>query len=388
MLTSRLQSSLTELATQHLLRSRTTITERTDKHVLVDGNLLLNFCSNDYLNLSTHPDVIAAFIQGVQAFGLGSGSSPAISGYSAAHQQLEEAAAEFLQRDRAMLFNSGYHANLGVLTTFANRHTSIIADKLCHASLIDGITLSRAKHLRYHHNDIMHAELLLKKNSCEKLVVSESVFSMEGDIADVRSLSTLALKQQAMLIVDDAHGIGVLGQHGRGICEHLQLSSHDVPCLVSPLGKSPGSMGAIVSGSSDVIDMLLQSARTYRYSTAIPAAICTATLAALKILSSDNERREKLRALSAFFLRETSRRGLALTSFDTTPIKSILIGSNQATFALQQKLIERGLFVSCIRPPTVPVNKARIRISLNCAHTEMDILHLLDALAEAYEQLR
>lgn len=389
MLNSRLQSLLTAHESQHLLRVRTPVLARDETHVIVDGKSLINFCSNDYLNLSTHPDVIAAFIKSANEFGLGSGSSPAICGYSRLHQQLEEAFAEFLKRDRAILFNSGYHANLGVISALANRETDIIADKLCHASIIDGIVLSRAKHRRYQHSDIAHARALLHASkSQEKLLITESVFSMEGNIAPVCELAQLAAEHRATFIVDDAHGIGVLGKHGAGICEHLQLSQHDVPCLIAPLGKSPGGFGAVVSGSHELIETLLQLSRTYRYSTAMPAAICAATLTALTILSTEYERREKLQSLIQFFVKEALQRNLPLTSTDLTPIKSILTGSNLATLEMQKTLMARGFFVSCIRPPTVPKNKARIRISLTCAHTETQITQLLDVLAEHHEQSR
>src|SRR5579883_438772 len=358
-------------AERHLLRSR----------YIHNGREHINFCSNDYLNLATHPAIKNALIKGAQEFGLGSTSSPVVSGYSRAHRLLEETFAKFLNRESALLFNSGYHANLGVLTTFASRNSVIIADKLCHASLIDGIVLSRANYYRYHHNNLAHAESLLNKiMGQEKLLVTESVFSMQGSISNIKKLADIANRYQAMLIVDDAHGVGVLGEQGGGICDYYQLSQHAVPCLITPLGKALGSMGAIVSGANDVIEELLQSARTYHYSTALPPVICFATVTAIKIIQEESWRRKKLQHLITFFNHEAKIRSLPLVSHDATPIKSILVGENKTTLELQHYLMQFGYFVSCIRPPTVPINTARLRISLNCAHEEKQIIHLLDLI--------
>ena len=385
---SNLQPLLAHLHANHLLRRRHVIEKNADAYADINGKSCINFCSNDYLNLTTHPAVTRAFIQGAAKHGLGSGSSAAVSGYTQSHYLLEEKFAEFLNREKALLFNSGYHANLGVITTFADRNSLVVADKFCHASLIDGILLSRAKHSRYRHNDIQHAEKLLHSPHKNKLLITESVFSMQGNIAPIKQLSTLALQHNAMFLVDDAHGIGVLGEQGRGISEHYHLSQQEIPCLITPLGKAIGSVGAIVSGSNDIIEALLQLARTYRYSTSLPPAICYATLAALKIICDESWRRKKLQALIRSFNAAATQRELVLTSQDETPIKSILIGSNQATVEIQKKLLGKGFLVSCIRPPTVPKNSARIRISLNCAHSEQQILQLLDCLKECHRQVQ
>jgi 8-amino-7-oxononanoate synthase len=378
MLAPRLRQLLSKFSAEHLLRHR---------DIIQPTWAMINFCSNDYLNLSTHPKVIKAFRQGAQQYGLGSGASPSVSGYTFAHHQLEEKLAEFLQRDKAILFNSGYHANLGVITTFANRNSTIIADKLCHASLIDGIVLSRARCKRYRHNDYSHAEKIFqlsRQRRDELLFITESVFSMQGDITNVKKLVSIA-NNEAMLLVDDAHGIGVLGKKGGGICDYYQLSQSDVPCLVTPFGKALGSFGAIVSGSSDIIDALIQCARTYRYSTALPPAVCSATLASLTVLMEESWRRSKLQALITFFIKEAKLRNLPCTSFDETPIKSIITGCNKLTLKIQHKLAHRGFLVSCIRPPTVPINQSCIRISLNCMHTEEQIICLLNLLHDYFE---
>jgi len=354
---------------------------RDDKHLVIDGKKLLNFAGNDYLGLANHPDVKRAFAAAANEFGLGSTSSPLFSGYSRPHQTLEEAFATFLGRDRAILFNSGYHANLAIMTTIAGRHTKIFADKYCHASLLDGISLSRAELIRYRHQDISHVKHLITDYlNKKKLLVTESVFSMEGNITDAKSFAELANTSHATLVIDDAHGIGILGKSGKGICEHANLSQKEVPCLVTPLGKAPGSMGAIVSGSDEFIESLIQNARTYRYSTALPPAVCAATITSLHILESESWRREKLRHLICFFNQAASDRGLTLLSQDTTPIRCILIGENKKTVQLHDYLKEQSYYVACGRPPAVPTGAARLRISLNCMHDENDIIGLLDLI--------
>lgn len=359
-----------------LFRHRHAIERRDDVMLSLHGKSVINFTSNDYLNLANHHDVKKAFIEGVQQYGLGSGSAAFVSGYLRSHQALEEAFCEFLNRDKAILFNSGYHANLGVISSLANKNSVIVADKLCHASIIDGIMLSRAKLYRYRHNDLAHAETLVRL--CHNpLLITESVFSMQGNITDAKSLAAM----QATLIIDDAHGIGVLGKTGKGICESQNLTQYDVACLVTPLGKALGSFGAIVSGSEDIIEHILQFARTYYFTTSLPPAVSHATLASLKIMQEESWRRETLHHLINIFIKGANERGFRLVSSDQTPIKSILVESNTKAIEIQRKLLEKNIFVSCIRPPTVPNNASRIRISLNCLHTEAQITQLLDELS-------
>lgn len=374
---------LAEYEANFLLRKRYTVEHQDGNRAIVNGQEAIQFCSNDYLHISTNSKVKKAWIEGACHYGLGSGASALVSGYTKAHAALEEAFARFLNRDKALLFNSGYHANLGVVATFANRETTIIADKLCHASLIDGARLSHARLTRYAHNDMQHAEQLLRKPTCvTSLLISESIFSIHGDIANIPALSALTSRHQSFFIVDDAHGIGVLGEKGGGVAEHYQLSQKDLPCLITPLGKALGSMGAIVSGSESTIYALLQFARTYRYSTALPPALCLATLTALELIQKETWRRQILAQLIQFFIVEAKKRDLTLLSSDPTPIKSILIGGSKKTFDLQAALLKKGFFVSCIRPPTVPKHAACLRISLNCMHEEKQITHLLNLIAE------
>jgi 8-amino-7-oxononanoate synthase len=383
MLLPHIQHSLMQLNKKNQLRHRDVIEHRQGHLLTVNGKTGINFCSNDYLGIATDPQIKRVFSQAAQQYGLGSSASAMVSGYSKAHQMLEEQFAAFTHRECALLFNSGYHANLGVITTFAHRHSAIIADKFLHASLIDGIQLSRSRYYRYHHHDLHHAEILLQHNQglCP-LVVTESIFSIQGDIANLKEIAALASQYQAMLIVDDAHAIGILGKNGSGSSNHFQLTADQLPCVVTPLGKAPGSMGALVAGDKVMIEALLQLARPYRYSTALPVAHCYATSAALTMLQTDHWRRDKLQQLIHRFIRAAKEREFTLLSHHPTPIKSILIGSSQLALAAQQHLQQHGLFTACIRPPTVPINAACIRISLNCLHTEEQIDQLLDRLKD------
>lgn len=340
----------------------------------------INFSSNDYLGLSQHPDVKKSFKQGVDQYGFGSGASVFLSGYKSAHQALEEAMADFLQRDRALFFNSGYHANLGVIATLANRESHVIADKDCHASLLDGIQLSRAKLERFKHQDTTHAAQLLKSQSTPSLLVTESVFSMTGKITSLPTLSTLAERYSASTLLDDAHGFGILGDQGRGACEHFNLNQEEVPYLITPLGKALGACGAIVSGSTDFVEAMIQFSRTYRYTTALPPAIAAAALTALEVLKKSTARREKLKHLIQTFNQQAQEHDLPLYSMDETPIRAIHIGDNQKALTLQNRLREQGFFVTCIRPPTVPKETARLRISLSCLHSTIQIKQLLRAI--------
>jgi 8-amino-7-oxononanoate synthase len=382
MLAQHLSHKLAQFEAQDLLRTLKPIEAQEANRVLLDGRSLINFCTNDYLHLAKHAAVKQAFIKGVNDYGLGSGASAQVSGYSKAHRLLEEEFAAFLQRERALLFNSGYHANLGVLSALANRHSKIIADKYCHASILDGIVLSRAKHLRYPHQNLAQLNTLLSQSPKKPaLLVTESIFSMQGDISPLDQIAPLAKQHQALLMVDDAHGIGVLGKTGRGICEHYHLNQDMLPCLITPFGKSLGSFGAVVSGSKAMIEVLLQFARTHRYSTALPPAVCEATRAALLVLQQEPWRREKLQTLIQLFNESVKQRQLNLFSSDATPIKLIQIGENKKALALQKNLAQQGFFVSCIRSPTLPPHAASIRISLNCLHTAEEITSLLDVLA-------
>jgi 8-amino-7-oxononanoate synthase len=377
MLIERLQGKLQCWEDNSLTRKRMVISETDGNKIRVDSEQCVNFCSNDYLGLAKHPKIIESFIKGVQRYGFGSGASGMVSGYYADQQTLESRFAEWLKVDKAIFFSSGYLANIGTIGAIADRNCTILSDKLSHASLLDGIQLSRAKHYRYQHN--VTADLKrLSEYKRPDLIVTESVFSMEGSIAPVQEIMSIAEKHGSSLLIDDAHGVGVLGERGRGICEYAQIDINKLACLILPLGKAFNAMGAIVAGRHEVIASVLQFARSYRYSTALPPAICTALLTTLDIIIAEAWRRRKLMENIKYFTENALARSLPLSSQALTPIKSIIIGNTAKVVQIQQKLLSRGFFISCIRPPTVPKNTARIRVTLNCLHTEKQIINLLD----------
>lgn len=378
-----LLASLPRLQKNYSWRKRTLCKERIATSISLNGLTCHHFASNDYLNLSQHPEVKRDFVKGANRYGLGSTGSPLVCGYDKPHQQLEEAFAEFLGREKVILFNSGYHANLAIFQVIAERQNILLSDKYCHASLLDGIRLSRAKHLRFVHDSLPHAIRLLDNHlSQNKILITESIFSMEGQLTDLRAYSELCRNKQALLFVDDSHGLGVLGESGRGACEHFGLSEDEVPYLIQSLGKAMGSMGAVVSGSQTLIEALIQHARSYRYSTAIPPAIAYATLTVLSVLRSESWRRMRLKNHICLFNQLAKKHQLSLVSWSSTPIRSVLIGSNERAFHMQNLLQQRGYHVACIRTPTVPKNSARLRISLCSEHLEESIISLIDAIAE------
>ena len=377
---AKIRSRVGQYTKDGLLRRRMTISERGDNWIRINGRSCINFCSNDYLGLANHPAVKKSLIEGVQKYGVGSGSSALIAGYFEPQQELEEKFAEFFGRDRAVFFSSGYMANLGVMTSLLNRGSVIVSDKLCHASLLDAIQLSKAKHYRYRHNNISDFEFLLHSKRPD-FVVTEGNFSMEGDLAILPSMVKLLSLAPAILIIDDAHGIGVLGKNGGGSSDYWGLSQAEVPCLIAPLGKAFGCVGAMVSGQRDLMEAVLQFSRTYRNTTALPPALSSAALKSLEIIQAENWRRDQLNEVIRFFLHQAHTKGLKLISTEITPIKCLLIADNKKTQITQKKMIEKGFFVSCIRPPSVPEKTARIRISLNCFHTKEQISQLVDQLA-------
>jgi len=373
---------LKEKKEQHLYRQVRISESPQQPTMLIDGDKLLNFCSNDYLGLANHPYIISAFRKASEQYGVGSGSAHLINGHSVEHQKLEEALAEFTGRDRALLFSTGYMANLGVVNALMKRGDKIFADKLNHASLIDAGLLSQAKMKRYAHNDINALEkLYAKSNSENTMILTDGVFSMDGDIAPVKELSQVARKHQAWLMVDDAHGFGTLGKKGAGLLEQEKLNQLDVPILMATLGKGIGTAGAFIAGSNDLIEMLIQTARTYIFTTAMPPSIAAATRASLKIVEKDEWRRDKLNSLIQQFKLGCEELGLTLMPSNTA-IQPILIGSTKKAVKMNKKLKEKGILVPAIRPPTVPEGTARLRVTFSAAHQEKDIAFLLTCLDE------
>ncbi len=347
-----------------------------------DGREYLLFCSNDYLGLANHPEVVAAFQRGAERWGVGSGASHLIAGHTAAHQALEEELAEFLGRERALLFSTGYMANLGVVTALCGRHDTVLEDRLNHASLLDAARLSGARLRRYLHRDTRMLEQRLAGMQGERaLVVSDGLFSMDGDLAPLPELAELAAHYGAWLMVDDAHGIGVLGAGGKGTLEQFALSQLQVPVLVGTMGKAFGVFGAFVAGSKSLIELLVQRARSYIYTTALPPAVAEAARASLRLIQGEGWRRERLQALIHRFRLGARQLGLPMLP-SGTPIQPLLVEETRRVLELGEGLRKKGILVGIIRPPTVPQGKARLRITLSALHTEPDIDRLLDALGE------
>jgi 8-amino-7-oxononanoate synthase len=369
---------------QGLRRVRQIVDSPQASHVTVGGQDFLAFSSNDYLGLANHPALIQAVCEGMQRYGVGAGASHLVNGHSTAHHQFEEAAAAFTGFPQALLFSTGYMANTGVVTALAGRDDAVFADKLNHASLNDAALLSRAKFIRYPHLNLVVLEKRLAATQARrKLVISDAVFSMEGDIAPIGQLIALCERYNALLVLDDAHGFGVLGRQGRGslhAAEERVVHSRRVVYMAT-LGKAAGVFGAFVAAQPDVIETLIQSARSYIYTTATPSALSHALLTSLRLIEQDEWRREALTQHIAQL-----QQGLQSSPWkllpSTTPIQPLLIGDSAEAVRISQELRERGLLVPAIRPPTVPQGMARLRISLSAAHQPQDIARLTDALRE------
>jgi 8-amino-7-oxononanoate synthase len=375
-----LKQKLAEREAQHLYRRRRISDSPQGPEQVGGGKRFINFCSNDYLGLANHPEIIAAFKKGADRYGVGSGAAHLVNGHSRAHHALEEELAEFTGRPRALLFSTGYMANLGVISALVGAGDAVFEDRLNHASLIDAALLSRARLTRYTHGNASSLVAKLSASKAqEKLIVTDGIFSMDGDIAPLPELVTVADKSEAILMVDDAHGIGVLGTQGKGSLAHFGLGINEVPILMGTLGKGVGSFGAFIAGSEDLIEWLIQSARPYIYTTATPPAIAEATRTSLKLIQSEEWRREKLRTLIKRFRDGAEQLGLELMASET-PIQPLLIGEAGEALALSKRLEQLGILISAIRPPTVPDGTARLRITFSAAHSEEHVDRLLSAL--------
>ena len=381
-----LDAALSEVERQHLTRRRTTIdgfVEPGNRLVTaVDGRTLTDFSSNDYLGLAHHPAIAAVMGECAARSGAGSGASHLVTGHGIEHERLEAELAAFTGRESALLFSTGYMANLGVMAALAGRGEVVLLDRLSHASIIDGALMSGARFKRYAHADADAAQRMLDESSEESVVVAtDGVFSMDGDSAPLRPLANAAAAHKAWLVVDDAHGIGVLGKTGRGSTE--ELSANDVPVLVGTLGKAFGSFGAFVAGSRDLVELLIQKARSYIYTTALPQPVAAATRKALEIAQREPWRRERVLALTARFRK--AARDAALPLLDSnTPIQPVMVGSSEGALQAQRELLAAGFRVVAIRAPTVPRGSERLRVTLSAAHTESQV----DALVEQLRTLR
>ncbi len=383
-----LQAQLDRRKVDNLYRQRHVLESAQNIEVQVDGKTCVAFCSNDYLGLASHPAVIDSLRRGADTYGVGSGASHLIYGHSREHHALEEELAAFTGRPRALLFSTGYMANLGTIRALADKGDHIFEDRLNHASLLDGGLASGARCHRYRHSDSADLDRRMQKvTSGRKLVVTDGVFSMDGDLAPLPALVDTCQQHNGWLMVDDAHGFGVLGDNGGGLTEHYGLGLDELPILVGTLGKGFGTFGAFVAGSDALIETLIQYARTYIYTTALPPAVASATRISLKILQRESWRREQLKSLIERFRSGVEALGLALMD-STTPIQPVLFHDDELTFQVGEQLRAKGFLVGAIRPPTVPIGSARLRITLCAEHTEEQVDRLLDALDKTLVELR
>jgi 8-amino-7-oxononanoate synthase len=374
-----LTDELEQIKQQNLYRYRRVIDSPQGVVIEVDGRKLINFSSNDYLGLANHPDIVNSFKKAADNFGVGSGSAHLICGHSRIHHALEEELAAFTGRERALLFSTGYMANIGVISALLNRGDQVFEDRLNHASLLDGGLLSGAKFKRYRHNELDDLQIKMKDAARRRLIVTDGVFSMDGDLARLPELATLASNNDAWLMVDDAHGFGVLGKNGGGIVQQYDLNQAQVPVLMGTFGKAFGTFGAFVAGSDVLIETLIQKARTYIFTTAIPVAVAQATRTSLKLVIAESWRRDKLETVVKRFRLGASQLGLSIMPANSA-IQPILIGDSQKTVEISQALLNLGFLVSAIRPPTVPKGEARLRITFSANHQEQQVDQLLDAL--------
>ncbi|MGI1680216.1 MAG: 8-amino-7-oxononanoate synthase [Cellvibrionaceae bacterium] len=388
---NRLNSLIKSRKSDDLYRSRRIVETPQSAQISTNGNDLLNFCSNDYLGLANDPRVKSACVSGIEKWGVGTGASHLVCGHTGAHHELEEALADFLQRESVLLFSSGYAANVGVINGLLSEGDNIFQDRLNHASLLDGGWISRAKHHWYQHRNYHDLEETIqetikdapKNNEGINLIVSDGVFSMDGDECDLKKLIGVSKKHSGSVMIDDAHGIGCIGENGSGIVNPEQFTSADVPILVGTLGKAFGTSGAFVAGDKSLIEFLIQRARNYIYSTAMPSAIAVASLKSLDIIKNESWRREKLQENILYF-----RDGLSLNNDSEIlmpskiAIQPIVVGSAERANLISQSLEKNGILVSAIRPPTVPNNTSRLRITLTANHSIQEVDRLIEVLSE------
>lgn len=378
-----LEPALEALRSRHLYRRRKMVASVGETaSVQVDGRLLVDFCSNDYLGLARDPRLAEAMSAAAGRLGVGSTAAHLVSGHSVAHHALEEDLARFTGRERALLFSTGYMANLGVLGALVGRGDFVAEDRLNHASLIDGVRLAGARSRRYRHADADAAaeRLSAHPEGGRRLVVTDGVFSMDGDIAPLAALARAAADHGAWLVVDDAHGLGVLGEHGGGSIEAAGLTEEQAPVLIGTLGKAFGTFGAFVAGSEALVETVIQQARPYIYTTAPPPAVAEATRKSVEIATDEPWRRDRLRASIRRFRAGVEAIGLPLTA-STTPIQPVIVGTPQDALRASEALWRQGFWVAAIRPPTVPDGSSRLRVTLCANHSEADVDGLLEALA-------
>ncbi len=381
-----LEAALAQLDERGLRRRRRSVRRlaHDTAEIELDGRPCVDFCSNDYLGLSAHPRVVEAFVEAAREHGVGARASHLVTGHQREHEALEEALAAHTGRERALLFSTGYMANLG-LATLVPKGGLVVGDALNHASLIDAGRLARAGLDWYPHGDAAALEgKLAARTAGPALVLTDGVFSMDGDLAPLPALAGACRRHGALLAVDDAHGLGVLGAGGGGTLEHFGLTARDVPALVGTLGKAFGSFGAFVAGDADLVETLVQRARTYIYTTALPAAVAAATRAALEVAAAESWRRARVLALAQRFRGLAAEAGLPLTPSET-PIQPVLLGGADDAVEASRRLLDRGYFVAAIRPPTVPAGTSRLRVALSAAHRDSEVEGLVSCLADTLQ---
>lgn len=387
-LDDQLQAGLRRQREKSLYRTRLIRTDPQGAEITLDNKKYLNFCSNDYLGLANHPELVKAAKAALEKYGTGSGGSSLITGYTDVHQRLEEALAEFTDRSRVLLFTSGFAANAGTISAITGRKNSIFMDRLCHASLIDGARLSGAKIWRFRHLDLNHlGELLSRVKAENSWVVTEALYSMDGDIAPLHKIVEHCAQHSASLYVDDAHGFGLLGEEGAGGINSFGLTQDQAPVLVATFGKALGVSGAFVAGSENLIETLIQRCRTYIYTTAMPPAQAAMILKSLELTRTQSWRREKLFELIARFREKATQRGIPLNEQATGPIQPILIGNAERAIRISQALKDKGLLITAIRPPTVQQGRSRLRITLSASHTFEHLGRLTTGLAQSLEHV-
>jgi len=377
-----IKTRLEERAADGLYRRRRVIDSAQGRILKVDDTELLNFCSNDYLGLANDVRVRDSFREAAHDWGVGSGASHLVSGHTRIHEELEEALAEFTGRPRALLFSSGYAANLGTINGLLGKGDQILEDRLNHASLLDGGQISGARFRRYAHRNIPDLSSKLDQAASAEtrtLVVSDGTFSMDGTVCDIEATSEIAKQHDAWLMIDEAHSLGVIGNQGRGLVDAASYTINDVQILIGTLGKALGTQGGFVAGSEELIETLIQSARTYIYSTALPSAVAAATLTSLAIAQAEEWRREQLHILIKRFRSGAAQLGLELLD-SSTPIQPVILGAADDAVRVSQALEREGLLITAIRPPTVPAGSSRLRITFTAEHTEQDIDMLLAGL--------
>ena len=377
-----LQLALDQRKADGLLRQRRLLDSPQAEHIVANNKHFLSFCSNDYLGLANHPKLIAAMQQAAQESGVGSGASNLITGHHRYHDELEKQLAKFVELPAALLFSTGYMANIGVIGALMGRNDAVFADKLNHACLNDGAYFSHAEFHRFPHNDVDALEKLLQVSTAKhKLIAADAVFSMDGDIAPIPEYLALCEKYDAYLYMDDAHGFGVLGEHGKGSLSHFKIKSPRI-IMMATLGKAAGVAGAFVAGEQVVIDYLIQKAKSYVYSTPAPPALSATLAASVRLIEQGDDLRAHLRMLINYFKSNLQTKKWQLMPSDTS-VQPLVVGGNQEALALSEYLQTCGILVPAIRPPTVPVGTSRLRISLSAAHSLDDIKQLIAALHQA-----